>query len=127
MKQGLAYFFMSFSLLLVLGHSIIPHSHQEEQYSANWICDFSDPSIADILKYTLSRDLGINHLEDYNPCHPSKITFIGHQVDYHDSGTIELYLIALQSTRHDFRLVTVEKKSQNILYNSGLRAPPFWS
>ena len=68
MRKSLALFFLACSLLLVLGHSLIPHSHDEEIRWSFQISEKKGLSLADLAKIALSFDLGANHLEEYKTC-----------------------------------------------------------
>ena len=65
MKRFLAYFFLTCSLVLVFGHSILPHSHLEKDYNVYEISEARTLSLSEIIKLALTSDLGINHLEEF--------------------------------------------------------------
>jgi len=50
---------------LVLGHSILPHNHGENEHSSDQITKAKHLSIAEILKLSLAHNLGVNHLEEF--------------------------------------------------------------
>lgn len=65
MRKGLAYFFLTCSLVLVIGHSMFPHNH-DRFYTENYqLTESTNLSLADIIKISLSHNLGLNHLEEY--------------------------------------------------------------
>jgi hypothetical protein len=57
MRKDLAYFFLTCSLILVIGHSMLPHNHDRFQTENYQITERS--------KLSLSHNLGLNHLEEY--------------------------------------------------------------
>jgi hypothetical protein len=65
MRKSLAYFFLTCSLVLVIGHSMLPHNHDRFQTENYQITERTDLSLADIIKISLSHNLGLNHLEEY--------------------------------------------------------------
>jgi hypothetical protein len=65
MRKDLAYFFLTCSLILVIGHSMLPHNHDRFQTENYQITERSKLSLADIIKLSLSHNLGLNHLEEY--------------------------------------------------------------
>ena len=68
MRKSFAYFFLTCSLILVLGHSILPHSHEEQVPPDCEITEAKDLSIADIIKLALAHNIGTNHLEEFKNC-----------------------------------------------------------
>lgn len=68
MRKSPARFFLACSIMLVLGHSFIPHNHQDEIPLTFRITEKKELSLSDIVKITLSFNLGENHLEEYNTC-----------------------------------------------------------
>jgi hypothetical protein len=68
MRKSLAHFFLACSIMLVLGHSFMPHNHQDEIPLTFQITEKKALSLADIIKITLSFNLGANHLEEYKTC-----------------------------------------------------------
>ena len=65
MRKSLAYFFLTCSLVLVIGHSMLPHNHDVSQATDAHFVESNALSLADIIKITLSHNLGANHLEEY--------------------------------------------------------------
>ncbi|MCG8308781.1 MAG: hypothetical protein MI975_15410 [Cytophagales bacterium] len=74
MGKGFAYFLLTCALVLVLGHSILPHNHMEGEYAECEIRATKDLSIADILKLALAHNLGANHLEEFKNCKKLEFT-----------------------------------------------------
>jgi hypothetical protein len=68
MRKSLAHFFLACSIMLVLGHSFMPHNHQDDIPLTFRITEKKNLTLADIVKFTLSFNLGANHLEEYNTC-----------------------------------------------------------
>jgi hypothetical protein len=68
MRKSPAHFFLACSIMLVLGHSFMPHSHQNETPRTFQISEKKDLSLADLVRLTFSFNLGENHLEEYNTC-----------------------------------------------------------
>ncbi len=54
---------LTFSILLVLGHSFMPHRHRETDCDAIHLKCNRHLSLADLLKVTLSGNLGKDHLQ----------------------------------------------------------------
>ena len=120
MRNSLAFFFLTCSLILVLGHSILPHNHVAENHCICRICDVKNPSLGDIIKHTLSHDLGINHLEEYENFNLMKIA----TPDFHDVILIKELLvfsfIIYHSVNENFPVVSSKLTSQYF----SLRGPP---
>jgi hypothetical protein len=124
MRTSFTYFLIICSLILVLGHSFLPHSHIERQKG---MCEVSESrylTIAEIIKISLAHNLGSNHLEEFNKC--EKSTYI-HRVsskEYigHESKSIKTsnYLIAMEN------IILPEVKDTDDYYftDTYLRAPP---
>ena len=74
MRKSFAYFFLTCSLILVLGHSILPHNHVEEEHSACEISASKDLSLGEIIKLALAHNLGAKHLEEFKNCEKLEIT-----------------------------------------------------
>ena len=74
MRKSFAYFFLACSLILVLGHSILPHNHVEQVHPVCEITEAKDLSIADIIKLALAHNIGTNHLEEFNNCNKLKFS-----------------------------------------------------
>jgi hypothetical protein len=66
-------FFLASALLFIVGHSVFPHSHNKEASCAHCITEKKNLSLTDVIRNTLSQDLGANHLEEYN--HSSALKF----------------------------------------------------
>lgn len=126
MRKSLALFFLVCSLLLVLGHSFIPHSHDEEIPRPFRISEKKGLSLADLAKIAISIDLGANHLEEYNICNAQNDDQIWEISDLTHSTEAEFNLILIKITNnffggYDFLL--------SALHTGGtqLRAPPVLS
>jgi hypothetical protein len=65
MKKSIVYFFLSCSLILVLGHSIVPHSHMEKEYPVFEISVVKNLSLTEIITQSLAHNLGVNHLNEF--------------------------------------------------------------
>jgi len=57
--------FIAFSVLLLLGHSVLPHMHQASDCGRQEVTETRDLSLADIVRATLSANLGLDHLKVY--------------------------------------------------------------
>ena len=127
MRKNLAFFFLTCSLILVLGHSILPHSHVGENHYICRICDVKDSSLGDIIKLTLSHDLGAYHLEEYKNCNLLAITSSGSQGVFLKTVTKGFSIIAFSSTNENFVVTNSELTDEYLFLCTGLRAPPFRS
>jgi hypothetical protein len=65
MKRSFEYFFLSCSLILILGHSIEPHSHMEKEYPVFEISVVKNLSLTEIITHSLAHNLGANHLNEF--------------------------------------------------------------
>ena len=74
MRKSFANFFLACSLILVLGHSILPHNHVEQVHPVCEITEAKDLSIVDIIKLALAHNIGTNHLEEFNNCNKLKFS-----------------------------------------------------
>lgn len=124
MKQDFTYIFLTCSLLLILGHSILPHDHVQKKHAACEISTEKALSLSDIIKLALAHDIGANHLEEFNSCQPLECTLKSVEdntcmlkIDFIDMAILslatEVYLLKEPSyfTEHFFR-------------HQSLRAPP---
>lgn len=75
MKKSLAYFFLTLALVLLFGHTLLPHNHAESVVAKCEIRNNSEISIFEVLKFSLTHNLGANHLEDYNEFRSDKFSF----------------------------------------------------
>jgi hypothetical protein len=63
MKRALTIFLTTLSMLIVMGHAVIPHSHFNPENTV--ISTPASLSLIDLIKTTFSHDLGANHLEEF--------------------------------------------------------------
>ena len=108
--------------MFVLGHSILPHSHMEDECLSYSISE--EKSFTDIIKLTLSHDLGANHLEEYNDCKQVELI----SVDFQRFLPIAESNIFLPGYFLSINENTVTDNSQvspqNYCPDTGLRGPP---
>ncbi|MDZ7608663.1 MAG: hypothetical protein U5K79_24455 [Cyclobacteriaceae bacterium] len=122
MKRTFKLFLLTLSMLLVLGHAMVPHSHFFPEMSG--ICKPTDPSLADLVKATFSHDLGANHLKVYKGDVNTKFLSFG-------SNQAPAILSCSLDCR-DFSTITTEKVTVfpvvhgyiTFLSPPSLRAPP---
>jgi hypothetical protein len=69
-------FFLTTAVLLVLGHSVFPHNHISGGCCSQCISIKKKLSLTDIIRNSLSQDLGANHLEEYKQSQRSGLNFI---------------------------------------------------
>jgi hypothetical protein len=69
-------FFLTTALLLVLGHSVFPHNHISGACCSHCISIKKKLSLTEIIRNSLSQDLGANHLEEYKQRQQSGFKFI---------------------------------------------------
>ena len=124
MRKSFAYFFLSCALILVLGHSILPHSHLEQADSACEVTEAKDLSIADIIELALAQNIGINHLEEFNNCKkyeiPSETFFEYIMVSILPNDTLLIFPLAQQIISSVNQVVI----SWSPVAYTSLRAPP---
>lgn len=125
MRKSLAYFFLSCSLILVLGHSLLPHNHIEKDHAACAIKQVKNLSITEILKLALAHNLGTNHLEEFKNCKKLEFTQAKSIKDFISAED----LLAIEI----IEFPTLEKRGKRqfhssvielILKDAPLRAPP---
>ncbi len=126
MRKRLAFFFLTSSFVLILGHSILPHNHAGVGHRCK-ISDVKEPSLAEIIRLTLSHDLGTNHLEEYDNCNSTTISFSDIQEVLPIIRPIEFSFVTISSTGEIFKVICPEPDSQYFCSGSGLRAPPIRS
>ena len=124
MRRHFAYFFLTCSLILVLGHSIMPHNHVEQEHAACEIKNAKNLSIAELLKLALAHNLGANHLEEYKNCKKLEVTRPNVNEDFTVVHELD-YLLHLVSDTKNFAKIGVEIFDYSLhLKSVPLRAPP---
>jgi len=123
-KRIIATFFLSCALLLLFGHSVLPHNHQEQDHVACEISEVKALSWPEIIKIALAHDLGANHLEEYKNCPPSEFV---------SKNFYQVQIYLKQEIEEDYSLTCTTAEiissssdfcSQNNLKTPSLRAPP---
>ena len=125
MRKSLAHFFLACSIMLVLGHSLMPHNHQDDIPLTFRITEKKALSLADIVKLTFSFNLGANHLEEYKTCQVlvNELTF--QSLDFTLPTKTELFLFPI-----DKSCIGCEECTFTSALSAGniqLRAPPVLS
>lgn len=124
MRKSFAYFFLTCSLILVLGHSILPHSHVERQMGMCEISESKDLSITEIIKLSLAHNLGSNHLEEFNKLKKSTFTLKVSQKEFIGNKSISIvasnYTIAVEYVL----LPEANYQDDYLFTDTQLRAPP---
>ena len=124
MKKSFAYFFLSCSLILVLGHSFLPHSHIERQKDMCEISVSRDLTIAEIIKISLAHNLGSNHLEEYNPCKPLHITSIEFNWSVLRHEVLTIPAVSFSATNENSGFANANPNKQHFPLITSLRGPP---
>lgn len=72
------YLFLSFSLIFLLGHSFVPHTHEYDRDTVQIrSCQHANPqSLADLLASLFRQDLGSAHLTNFKPATDATPTFL---------------------------------------------------
>lgn len=125
MKKSLTFFFLTCSFTLVLGHSILPHNHLEEE---RHYCRFSGDnnlSLFDIIKLTLSYNPCPNHLEEYKNCNLLAITFSDDQTGFLKSDSTVFPVFTFFAIIDKYAITNSKLTSLHYFHGAGLRAPPF--
>jgi len=111
-------FFLTSAIVLIIGHSVFPHNHERGVCYEHCISVKKNISLSDVILNTLSRDLGKNHLKDYNGSTP-----------YHFEGLFlppeiimvpDAFFTQCTLSRDDSNIIA----SNNSYFPRGLRAPP---
>ena len=124
MKKSVAHFFLTCSIVLVLGHSILPHNHVDIEQNVYEYGVSKHLSLSEIFKIALTNNLGTNHLEEF---HKFEKSFLIHKVSLTE---LNVY-IAQTDITNNFSIMgkTVLFPEGNcndgcLVTNSQLRAPP---
>lgn len=127
MKRFLAYFFLSCSLVLVFGHSILPHSHVEKDYSICEISEAKSLSLSEIIKLALSNDLGINHLEEFKDSEVHAYKYDVLEINVIIFTVDEVKFVGFHFLNKPHLISDVELLSPHCFTSKQLRAPPYFS
>ena len=111
--------------MFVLGHSILPHSHMEDERLSYSIS--KEKSFTDIIKLALSHDLGANHLEEYNDCKQVELIFVDF-LRFPPIAESNKYLASYFLSKNENTVTNNSPVSlQYYCPDSGLRGPPIRS
>ena len=127
MRRKVAFFFLTCSVFLVLGHSILPHNHLEVTHRACTISETNHISQDDLIKLTVAHDFEANHLEENIDCNLLEFTTSDAQEALLKTESIGFSSIAFSSIIVNFIVTNSSLSSQHYFLGSGLRAPPFAS
>lgn len=125
MKRTHTIFLLALSMLLVLGHGMVPHSHVFPYNSG--ISHPAHQSLADLLKATFSHDLGSNHLkifkgytntEFFTDGGAEALAVICNDLECCEFSTITTEIVIVSPEEHGY---------EPELCSGPLRAPPFYS
>jgi hypothetical protein len=116
--------FLSCSLIFVLGHSILPHSHLDNEYHLFSFNKKQSHTLTDIIKLTLSHDLGANHLEEYNDCKPLELISTDFQGLLHKTESNEFLADYILPINENTETTNSDLVPKYFCANTGLRAPP---
>jgi hypothetical protein len=125
-KKNLIFLFAFLSVGLILGHSIVPHNHLEDNQDLCINSKKENPSIADILYHMLSRDLGAKHLEEYSLANLQPMTIkSGPTTEFLLFFSFVMAEVKLSIVQHVIFSTQKEPEAQYFFRGKGLRAPPF--
>lgn len=124
MRKSFTYFLLICSLILVLGHSFLPHSHIEGKKDMCEISASRDLTIAEIIKISLAHNLGSNHLEEYNPCKPLHITSIEFNWSLLRHEVLMIPAVSFSVTNENSGFTNANPIKQHFPLITSLRAPP---
>lgn len=88
MIEKVRYLFLSFSLIFLLGHSFVPHTHAYDRDTVQIrSCEPAIPqSLADLLTSLFLQDLGSEHLTNFKPASDATaatlVLFIGSNSEF---------------------------------------------
>lgn len=105
---------------------MLPHNHVGEDNCCK-ISDVKKTTLAEIIRFTLSHDLGANHLEEYEKCNSNVISFSDFHTVLPIIRPMEFSPITISSTIKIFTVTNSGLNSQYFYSGSGLRAPPYRS
>ncbi len=120
-KRVKIYFLVS-ALLIVIGHSVFPHSHAKGSCCSHCISFQKSLTISDIIKNTLSQDIGLNHLEEFNI--GQKPVFFGHGFEEVLNSPDFQFFIVEDFFDENISPNFVTFKTQSFQACKGSRAPP---
>lgn len=126
MKKNIIFLFIILSLGLILGHSIVPHNHLEDNQDLCINFKKENSSIANILYHMLSHNLGTKHLEEYSISN-LKLMIIKScpATEFLLFSPIVLAEIKLSITKRVIFSIQNDTEAQHFFCGEGLRAPPF--
>ena len=111
--------------MFVLGHSILPHSHVEDKCLSYSISE--KKSFTDIIKLTLSHDLGANHLEEYNDCKQVELISVDFQRFLPIAESNKFLAGYFLSINKNTETNNSKLTSRYYYQDTGLRGPPIRS
>jgi len=127
MRRNISFFVLACSLILVVGHSILPHNHLDELSKPYAINENNNLSLVEIIKLTLSHDLGSNHLEEFDKGNITEYTFYDVYKEFEITGLPILHPKISLRDHIVFQETYAELAHQHFIQGKGLRAPPFLS
>jgi hypothetical protein len=114
MIEKVRYLFLSISLIFLLGHTFVPHTHEHDRDTVQIrSCQHAPPqSLGDLLASLFLQDLGSEHLTNFKPATDADATvatlvlFIGSSPEYSFSEnpeiTEEFAFLPYQELRYKF-------------------------
>jgi len=123
LRKRLAFFFLTSSLILILGHSMLPHNHVGEDNRCK-ISDVKKTTLAEIIRFTLSHDLGANHLEEYNDCKQVELISVDFERFLPIVESIKFLAGYFLSINENTVANNSQVSPQNYCPDTGLRGPP---
>jgi hypothetical protein len=121
MKKMLSYAFLVIAVFLMMGHMLVPHHHSSNR-EVQLRAVNSKHTIADLIKITLSEDLGKDHLKNM-----VKVSTSDHNKPYWISTVAAPMLLLNSQCQRSEPTTSPEKKtdkSDTYLRVPGLRGPP---
>jgi len=125
-KKKIIFLCIILALGLILGHSIVPHNHLEDNRDLCIISKKGNPSIADVLYHMLSHDLGANHLEEYSITDLQRLIIkSGPATEVLLFSSFVMAEVKLLIVQHAIFSTKKEPETRHFFCGKGLRAPPF--
>jgi hypothetical protein len=125
MKRTLPIFLTTLSMIIVIGHAAIPHSHFNPENSG--ISRPARLSLIELIKTTFSHDLGANHLEVFRN-YDNNVSVANNSHEVFLMLCFPPVCQKLSSTTIEIiRDFPEENRVQPSFFTSSLRAPPVFS
>lgn len=124
LRKILAPFLLSCSLIIVLGHSILPHDHLEDEGDTFNITQKKNLSLAELIKLSFSHDLGTNHLEEYKDSKSLQLIPTDFDGLISETQTSGFLVVSFIPRNENTTATSSEVTNQYFFTDAGRRAPP---